>query len=173
MFALFGAVYMMAIYLKPGACILLIRQHDKLLEIIAGKCSFKYSLLLFICNSFYAFSRSGRCHSSMDIPCVRHIFFKLRIVRHFLRLDHRGHIISPHPPSPLLSVFLPPGKLSNVSLHGCEHAWYMKLPGLRWDCLPHNRPLLLVCTYLHYQLLSLCSSVRGLKCLPNYNKRVK
>ena len=38
MASLFGLVFMLSLYMKPDVCILLLRQHDKLLQTIAGKC---------------------------------------------------------------------------------------------------------------------------------------
>ena len=37
MASLFGLVFMLSLYMKPDVCILLLRQHDKLLQTIAGK----------------------------------------------------------------------------------------------------------------------------------------
>ena len=37
MASLFGLVFMLSLYMKPDVCVLLLRQHDKLLQTIAGK----------------------------------------------------------------------------------------------------------------------------------------
>ena len=163
MASLFGLVFMLSLYMKPDVCILLMRQHDKLLQTIAGKVVNTYlfgnreSLNLWRLGFIF---RTECGHSSMVVTSICDSVAKLHdILSWWLLANHFAHV-------PLLRKLpLLPVQLYSTQFPNCSD-----IPGVyglrngmgcsgTLDC--RSILLLLVCGYLQNQPLSLLSPVRS------------
>ena len=53
MYSLFGVVFMLSVYMKPDVCILMLNQHDRLLQIIEGTQRLPFGVVLSIAFTYF------------------------------------------------------------------------------------------------------------------------